>query len=395
MPGGWPVSAWMVRLIALGSLLVLACAPAAQPSPTAAPKPTAAPAKPAATAAPAQPAAKPTEAPAAKPAPTVAPKPAAKPADPATMPLNELYEKAKTEGGGKLVYYGTLAQQNAERLFPIFKKRFPGLDVEHVDATGDKLVARIVSEARGGKTFADVFDTDIQYISQVYEQKLLSEHKVPEQDAYPEGMKGTYWTAVDQVIIIGAWNTNLVKKEEEPKSWEDFTDPRWKGRLIGEPRDLEVLVGLTRKYKDQAKAVEVLKKIAANQPEFHKGHSDLAELLVAGQGAACFTCYSHHYPPRQKKGAPVGYWLTEGIAQINGTSVLKDAPHPHLAMLWHRWIMSEEGQKALAEAGRLPPHPRVEPTEPIKPKIVYPLTPEDLKKYSEYQKVWNEIFGLR
>jgi iron(III) transport system substrate-binding protein len=349
----------------------VACAPSAAPSPAAAP---------------AKPAAQPTSAPA---------QPLAKVSDPTTMRLDELYEKAKSEGGGKLSYYGTLAQVNAERLFPIFKKRFPGLDVDHIEATADKLVARIVSEARGGKVFADVFEGQLHYLTQVYDQKLLSEHKVPESDAYPEGLKGSYWTAVDQVIIIGAWNTNLVTKEEEPKSWEDFADPRWKGRLIGEPRDAQLLIGLTRKYNDEAKAVDVLKKIAANQPEFHKGHSELTELLVAGQGAACFTCYAHQYPSRQRKGAPVAFWLTEGIAQLNGSAVLKDPPHPHLAMLWHRWIISEEGQRAMAEAGRIPPYPNVQATEPIKPQTIFPLTAEDEKQFSRYERVWKDIFQLR
>ena len=52
------------------------------------------------------------------------------------------------------------------------------------------------------------------------------------------------WLAADLVIIIGAWNTNLVKKEDEPKAFEDFADPKWKGKLIAEPRDVELLIGL-------------------------------------------------------------------------------------------------------------------------------------------------------
>ena len=58
---------------------------------------------------------------------------------------------------------------------------------------------------------------------------------------------------------------------------------------------------------DTEKAIDYWKKIAAQNVEFHKGHSQLAELLVAGQAAACLTCYSHHYPSRIKKGAPVNY----------------------------------------------------------------------------------------
>ena len=79
-------------------------------------------------------------------------------------------------------------------------------------------------------------------------------------------------------------------------------------------RDIEILIGLARyKFKSDEKAISLMKKIAANNPEFHRGHSQLAELLIAGQSAACFTCYPHHFPRRIHKGAPLNYMLTEGV----------------------------------------------------------------------------------
>ena len=109
---------------------------------------------------------------------------------------------------------------------------------------------------------------------------------------------------------------------------------------------MELLIGLAKyKFKSDEKAIALMKKIAANNPEFHKGHSQLAELLSAGQAAACFTCYSQHFPPRIQKGAPLNYMLTEGVASIGATAVFKNAPHPNTALLFARWISSQEGQK--------------------------------------------------
>ena len=82
---------------------------------------------------------------------------------------------------------------------------------------------------------------------------------------------------------------------------------------MGEPRDFQLLIGFAkRKYNSLDKAVDLFKRIAANQVQFHTGHSQLIEFLVAGQRAVCFTCYSHHFPPRMKKGAPIEPLLTEG-----------------------------------------------------------------------------------
>src|ERR671910_2495826 len=93
--------------------------------------------------------------------------------------MDELYKKGLKEGG-TLNFYGTLAQVNAEKILPVFEKRFPGIKINHVDATSDKLVARAVSEARGGKTLGDVFQVPLENVIQLYDQGLLLETKLPE-----------------------------------------------------------------------------------------------------------------------------------------------------------------------------------------------------------------------
>jgi iron(III) transport system substrate-binding protein len=309
--------------------------------------------------------------------------------------LDEIHKAALKEGG-TLNFYGTLAQINAATILPAFEKRFPGIKINHVDATSDKLVARAVSEARGGKVLGDVFQVPLENVVQLHDQGLLLDTKLPESAEYPDGLKGPFWTASDLQYFVAAWNTNLVKKEEEPKSYDEFTDPRWKGRLIAEPRDLEMLLAFAKyKFKSDEKAVDYWKKVAANNVEFHKGHSQLAELLVAGQAAVCLTCYSHHYPSRMKKGAPLNYMLSEGVASINGTAIFKNAPHPQTALLFARWVASVEGQKVMAQGGRNPAHPKVDPVDKTKTQKTYFITASDLKEFPKYEKLWKEIFRLR
>jgi iron(III) transport system substrate-binding protein len=308
----------------------------------------------------------------------------------------EELHKAALKEGGTLNFYATLAQINAERILPVFEKRFPGLKVNHVDATADKLAARAITEARGGRVLSDIFQMALENVLQVIDQKLTVDWLPPEAAAYPANFKGANWLAADMVIITASWNTSLVKKEDEPKQFDDFADPKWKGKLIAEARDVELLIGLARhKFKNDEKAFDFLRKLAANNVEFHKGHSELAEFLVAGQAAACATCYAHHYPPRIKKGAPLGYMLTEGIATITANALAKDAPHPNTARLFYRWSSSEEGQKAYAAGGRLPPHPKVEPREKIRPAVLYPIGTDEIKDWKKYEKVWKETFKLR
>ena len=173
--------------------------------------------------------------------------------------LEELHKAALKEGG-TLNFYGVLAQINAERILPVFEKRFPGVKINHVDATADKLAARAITEARGGRILADIFQMGLENVLQVAEQKLTVDWLPPEAAAFPANLKGSYWLATDLLFITAAWNTNAVKKDDEPRQFEDFADAKWKGKLIAEPRDVELLIGLARhKYKNDEKAIELVR----------------------------------------------------------------------------------------------------------------------------------------
>lgn len=310
--------------------------------------------------------------------------------------LDQLYEKAKREGGN-LTLYAPLSARTMEVILPAFMKRFPGVTVNHIDSTSDKLIARVLTELRGGRVLADVISGALTYIPQMLDQKFLAPLTIPEAAVYPDQMKGEYWVATDTQYYIAGWNTGLVKKGEEPKSFEDLVNPKWKGHLMGEPRDFQLLVGFAKmKYKNDEKAIDLFKKIAANQVEFHRGHSQLAEFLVAGQRAVCITCYAHHFPPRVKKGAPIQPMLSEGVGEIGGSvAILKGAPHPNTALLWARWAVGEEGQRMYAQAGETPAHPKVEPLEKVRPVKPYMLSVDDVKEFPKYEKLWKEIFQIR
>src|SRR5258705_10824011 len=312
---------------------------------------------------------------------------------------DDLYKKAAQEG--VVSFYGTLAQINAEKILPVFEKRYPGVKVSQLDVTSDQLVTRATTEARAGKTLGDIFQAPLKTVMQMRDQKLLLEVSLPEAKDYPADLKGADWVASNLQFTVVAWNTNLVKTQEEPKQFDDLAEPNWKNKVIAESRDVELLVGLAKhKFKNDERAIALVRRFAANNVEFHKGHSELTELLTAGQEAICLTCYAPQYPGRIKKGAPLKILLTEGIGSIDATAVFKNAPHPNAALLFARWAASEESQKAYAEGGRAPAHPKLKPVDPIKPDKLYPLGVDDIKEYprsvvsQRYLNKFNWVCGL-
>ena len=91
--------------------------------------------------------------------------------------LDALYQRAKPEG--RVVVYAATSTSTEQVVFPAFEKRFPGIKVNHVNATADKLVARAIAEARGGKTIGDVLSGTLNYVAQLRDQKLLLDISLP------------------------------------------------------------------------------------------------------------------------------------------------------------------------------------------------------------------------
>src|SRR4051794_27620322 len=150
------------------------------------------------------------------------------------MPLDELHARAQAEGG-TLSYYSTMATVNADRILPAFERRFPGAKVDFVNGTADKLVARAIGEARGGKVLGDVFNASVEYALQLNQQRLLLQDIPAEALAIPEDQRGVYWFASDLHFIVPSWNTNIVRPDEAPRPFDDFADPNWQNHLLAEP----------------------------------------------------------------------------------------------------------------------------------------------------------------
>ncbi len=394
-PGGWTFSRAIVAVLAMATLAIAACAPAAQPSPTAAPS------KPAPTAtAPAKAEAKPTAQPEQKPAAKPTEQPAAKPAAKIDYKaeLDKLYEAAKKEG--KLVLYSSMNLDDAKVVLPEFEKAFPGVKVEHVRATGETLQQRIITEVRGGRVLADVFDTNAGQVYPLVEEGILESYPIPTAQDIPSDFRDDKgrWTTERVTTVIIAYNTNMVKPGEEPQTFEDLADPKWKGKILMEAADQEMFITLLKqKFGDEQKGLEVFRRIAANQPEVHAGHTQVADFLAAGQGAVCMGCYGHHIISLKAKGAPVEFSKKEGVLYSIVFGLVKGAPNPNAAKLYLNWTMAPDGQKVLGAAGRAPARPGTPISTPLMPEGMkwYPSRPEYAAEFNKYEALWREIFNIR
>lgn len=303
-----------------------------------------------------------------------------------------LVDGAKKEG--PMAIYTSAQSDDMGALVAGFEKKY-GLKTTTWRAGSEKVLQRAVTEARGNRHTVDIIETNGPEMESMSREKILVAVKSPNlaqiipQALRPQGE----WVGTRLNVFVQAYNTNLVKKEEVPKSWEDLLHPRWKGRLGIEAEDQDWLSGVVAEL-GEAKGVKLFKDIVtANGMSVRKGHTLLTQLVVSGEIPFALTVYSYKAEQLKDKGAPI-QWLSIGtpIARVNGVGMARAAPNPHSAVLFYDYEISEEGQKILAGRDFVPTSSKVE-----SPLGNTPLRFVDsrlmLDEYEKWTKLYEEIFA--
>ncbi len=303
-----------------------------------------------------------------------------------------LVDGAKKEG--TLALYTSAQSDDMGALVAGFEKKY-GLKTTTWRAGSEKVLQRAVTEARGNRHTVDLLETNGPEMESMSREKVLQAVKSPNlahlipQALRPHGE----WVGTRLNVFVQAYNTNLVKKEEVPKTWDDLLHPRWKGRLGIEAEDQDWLSGVVAEI-GEAKGIKLFKDIvAANGMSVRKGHTLLTQLVVSGEIPFALTVYSYKAEQFKDKGAPI-QWLSIGtpIARANGVGVSRNAPNPHAAILFYDYEISDEGQRILSERDFVPTSTRVE-----SPFGKQPLRFVDsrlmLDEYDKWNKLYADVFS--
>jgi iron(III) transport system substrate-binding protein len=199
------------------------------------------------------------------------------------------------------------------------------------------------------------------------------------------------WVGTRLNVFVQAYNTKMVKKEELPKTWEDLADPRWKGRLGIEAEDSDWLAGIFGELGEERAEQAFRQIVKQNGVSVRKGHTLLTQLVASGEVPLALTVYNYKAEQLRAEGAPLD-WFTIGnaIARPNGVGVAVNAPHPHAALLFYDFEISEEGQRVIAEREFVPTSKKVDT-----PLNKMPMTFIDARvSLDEYDKWKNLYMGL-
>ena len=140
---------------------------------------------------------------------------------------------AKKEG--KVVWYSSLALPIAQEICNLFNSKKMGFDcVLHRSGSG-KLFKRYIQEAKSNIFTADVFHTsNLGHFVSLKKQDQIIEYVPKGADKFPDAFKDKdgHWHVLRAFAYVISINTSKVMPADEPKSWKDLLDPKWKGRMV-------------------------------------------------------------------------------------------------------------------------------------------------------------------
>jgi len=275
---------------------------------------------------------------------------------------DKVIEEAKKEG--KIVLAIPPATELRTALEPLLKQKF-GLEAELVSAPGPKNASRIAAEKKAGVSYFDAIicgtgtarglthDGMLEPIESFW---ILAEVK----DA-KHWWGGHIWednvsthkflySFLADVSTHGTWYNTSLAKPQELRSFEDYLNPKWKGRIgFSDPRVPSSGQSIWS-YMWEHRGEEFLRKLVQQELFVTRDLRQLADAVAKGKVALAFGLGRSQTEPFVKAGLPLkpAPMTKEGLPASNGfgvIGVIKDPPHPAATRVFVNWFLGREGQE--------------------------------------------------
>jgi iron(III) transport system substrate-binding protein len=301
-----------------------------------------------------------------------------------------LLDQAKKEG--TVTIYTSQNPKDLGTIVEAFQKRY-GIKVTVWRSSGEKVTQRSITEARAGRFTPDLFESDSVVMETLARENLMQPFFSPHFKDYPPTafVPSKLYVAERFNMFTIAYNTQLVKPEDVPQTYQDLLLPKWRGKLGLEIDDSDWFAAMVR-YMGEEKGLKFFQQLAAQKPLMRKGHTLTAELVAAGEIPIAVSLYNHAVERLAKNGAPIQWKaLSPTMARAGGIGISKRPPHPHAALLFADFILSEDGQSLLKKRHRVPASKLVSsklnqfPYDMIDPALT-------LDEGHKWEKLWTQLF---
>jgi iron(III) transport system substrate-binding protein len=302
--------------------------------------------------------------------------------------MQKIAAAAKKEG--TLTIYTTFAEKDQPALLGPFEAKY-GVKVVVWRAGTDKVLQRSIAEARANKNNVDVIHFGAPEMEALSREKILQAVTSPVHRNLQPGSVPAHreWAATLLSVWVQVYNTNLIRKQDLPKSYADLLDPRWKGKLGIEAKNEDWFASVVDVMGGGEKGLRFFRDLVAkNGLSPRTGHTLLNNMVIAGEVPLALDIYNYMPEQAKRKGAPIDWFVLEpAVARSNAIGVARRAPHPNAALLFYEYMLGEEGQRVLVKMDYVPSNTKV--ASPLKGVKI--LQTDPIRTLDESDK-WKDLF---
>ncbi|MDO8635812.1 MAG: extracellular solute-binding protein [Dehalococcoidia bacterium] len=319
-------------------------------------------------------------------------------------------EAAARREGRLTLYSWSWTNTTAAPITSAFARRY-GIEVDVVAGRGPQFLERLELETRTGNRIGDIMEGAQTHLRNA---KLagftVSALDLPVLQSKENWSVSPLSLATEGHVIGYApyllspyINTSLISPSDEPKSWLDLLQPRWKGKMVmPNPATSTVPYYLDVLIKNKAISRDYPSKLAQQQLLLSDQTPDSGELLGWGQASLSVLNAAPDMIPPLKEGGPIkAIDMEEGIlSNLLTLSMLKNSPHPNAAKLFLNWLLSPGGQELHSKAKQVGSMLKGKPDYTpdvfkLTPKKVIPVTADDGQKIASAfrEKTYVPIFS--
>lgn len=242
-----------------------------------------------------------------------------------------------------------------------------GVKVNIFQATTGKVMARL--EAEQANPQADVLISASWDTAEELDQRgWLLPYQSPNAEQVPAAFKTDAYVAQGISALGIVWNTQ--SGTPEPKEWNDLTSAAFKDRVTTpDPSlsgaSLDLLIGLQNSMGDRAWAL--FSKLKMNGMAIAGPNAQALTPVLQGAKAAVFGAvdYVSYNSIQEGESIKVIFPASGTVVAPRPMMILKSTPHAADARAFIDYVLSEEGQKKVADAWLMPARSDVGARRPL------------------------------
>jgi len=270
-------------------------------------------------------------------------------APPAVAITPGLIDAARQEA--KVVFYSSMDLPVGEKLGKAFEAQYSGMAVQIERSGSERLFQRVAQEFASNIHAADLINSSdashfIPWKKSGWLAPFVSEDIARYFPAEYRDADGMFATTRIWLSSI-AYNTNLVKAEDAPKSFADLLDPKWAGKMVkGHPAYSGTIMTATFQMVREL-GWDYFEKLAKQRVMQVQSSTDSPKKLSLGERAVMADGNEYGVVLLKEAGQPVQpVYPTEGTPTISGpTGIFATAPHPNAARLFQAWLHTRQTQQ--------------------------------------------------